>query len=72
MNMMGNLGGAVGPVVTGYLVGASGVSGPDAAHGWTMAMLVTSALYGLGAVAWLFLDPETPLDKAVACETPLP
>lgn len=65
MNMMGNLGGAVGPVVVGYILASSKVS-PDAAptmEGWTLAFLVAAAIYVVGAIAWLFIDPVTPLEE---------
>ncbi len=65
MNMMGNLGGAVGPVVVGYILASSKVA-PDAAPtmaGWTMAFLVAAAIYVVGAIAWLFIDPVTPLEE---------
>jgi MFS family permease len=64
MNMMGNLGGAVGPLVVGYIL-AAGKAVPDAApslESWTTAFLVAAAIYGVGAVAWLFIDPVTPLE----------
>jgi ACS family glucarate transporter-like MFS transporter len=64
MNMMGNLGGAVGPVVVGYILSSTKVSAdaPPTMQGWTTAFLVAAAIYGVGAVAWLFIDPVTPLD----------
>jgi MFS transporter, ACS family, glucarate transporter len=65
MNMMGNLGGAVGPVVVGYILNSTKIS-PEAAptlQGWTTAFLVAAAIYGVGAIAWLFIDPVTPLEQ---------
>jgi MFS transporter, ACS family, glucarate transporter len=65
MNMMGNLGGAVGPVVVGYILNSTKTSA-DAAptlQGWTTAFLVAAAIYGVGAIAWLFIDPVTPLEE---------
>ena len=50
MNMMGNLGGAVGPVVAGYMT-------------YKMGFVVFAGVYFLGALAWLFIDPVTPLDR---------
>jgi nitrate/nitrite transporter NarK len=68
MNMVGNFGGAVGPLVVGYVLDFGRVT-PDAApslESWTTAFLITAGIYGLGAIAWLFIDPVTPL-KAGAC-----
>ncbi len=50
MNMMGNLGGAVGPVVAGYMSYKTG-------------FVVFAGVYFLGALSWLFIDPVTPLDR---------
>lgn len=65
MNMMGNLGGAVGPVVVGYILSSTKVSAeaPPTLQGWTTAFLVAAAIYGVGALAWLFIDPVTPLEE---------
>ena len=53
MNMIGNFGGFVSPIVLGYIVGRTG--------NWNMAFYVTSALYLVGAVCWWKLDPTTPI-----------
>ena len=65
MNMMGNLGGAVGPVVVGYILNSTKLSAesPPTMQGWTTAFLVAAAIYGVGAIAWLFIDPVTPLEE---------
>lgn len=65
MNMMGNLGGAVGPVVVGYILNSTKVSAdaPPTLEGWTMAFLVAAAIYWVGAIAWMFIDPVTPLEE---------
>jgi ACS family glucarate transporter-like MFS transporter len=65
MNMMGNLGGAVGPVVVGYILNSTKVTpdAPPTLQGWTTAFLVAAAIYGIGAIAWLFIDPVTPLEE---------
>jgi len=57
MNMMGNLGGFVSPIVLGYIVGHTG--------NWNLTFYVTAGLYVLGAVCWWLLDPVTPLEKQV-------
>lgn len=54
MNSIGQMGGAVAPSVVGYLVQA----GPG---GWTMALYSAAAVYAIGFVCWIFLDPVTPL-----------
>lgn len=63
MNMMGNLGGAVGPVVVGYILNSSKTA-PDSLPtqaSWTLALLVAAAVYGIGSIAWIFIDPATPI-----------
>ena len=54
MNMMGNVGGFVSPIITGYLVQRTG-------H-WHLAFYITSAAYVLGIFFWLAMDPVTPLE----------
>jgi sugar phosphate permease len=54
MNMMGNVGGFVSPIVCGYIVKHTGQ--------WHLAFYVTAAAYLLGAVCWLSMDPVTPLE----------
>ena len=68
MNMMGNFGGAVGPVVVGYILDSTKVSAdaPPTLQGWTTAFLVAAAIYVVGAVSWFFIDPVTPLESAEA------
>jgi MFS family permease len=56
MNMMGNLGGFVAPIATGYILDLTG--------SWGLAFYISSAVYLVGAVCWLLLDPVTPLDRA--------
>jgi ACS family glucarate transporter-like MFS transporter len=57
MNMMGNLGGFVSPIVVGYVV--------QTTNSWTLAFYITGGVYLLGAVFWLLLDPVTPLEEQV-------
>jgi len=49
MNTTGNLGGLVGPLVVGLMV--------DRWHSWTYPFYVTAAVYVMGALAWLAIDP---------------
>jgi MFS family permease len=58
MNMMGNVGGFVSPIVCGYIVKHTGQ--------WHLAFYVTAAAYLLGAICWLSMDPVTPLEVQTA------
>src|SRR5579859_726920 len=64
MNMMGNLGGAIGPVVVGYILDRAkpAENVPPTLAGWTLAFLVAAAIYVVGAIAWMFIDSVTPLE----------
>jgi MFS transporter, ACS family, glucarate transporter len=55
MNMMGNIGGFVSPIVCGYIVKQTG--------NWNLAFYVTAGAYLLGALCWLGMDPVTPLKE---------
>ena len=55
MNMMGNFGGAVSPVVTGYLLTWTN-------QNWTVPLLVAAGTYLISAACWLFIDPVTPIE----------
>jgi MFS family permease len=57
MNMMGNLGGVVSPVVIGYILTWTN-------RNWDVAFYVSSAVYFAGTFCWMALDPVTPLEKA--------
>jgi MFS transporter, ACS family, glucarate transporter len=65
MNMMGNLGGAAGAVVVGYILNSTKLTAeaPPTTQGWITAFLLAAAIYGVGAIAWLFIDPVTPLEN---------
>ncbi len=56
MNTLGHLGGSVAPAIIGYLLAMSGNS-------WNLAFYASAALYALGGLCWLVLDPVTPLDR---------
>jgi ACS family glucarate transporter-like MFS transporter len=56
MNMMGNIAGGFSPVVVVYLLAWT-------SQNWTLTFYVSAAIYSLGAVFWLLLDPVTPLDE---------
>lgn len=55
MNMMGNVGGFLSPIVCGYIV--------DQTNNWNLAFYVTAAAYVAGIFFWLRMDPVTPLEK---------
>lgn len=63
MNTLGNFGGFVGPLVVGYLVEEWG--------SWTIPFYLTAAIYFMGACAWLFVDPDTPVDAGARPPRPL-
>jgi Na+/melibiose symporter-like transporter len=54
MNMMGNAGGALAPMMVPFVL--------KAAHGdWSANFWMFAAVYFLGGLCWLFIDPITPL-----------
>jgi ACS family glucarate transporter-like MFS transporter len=53
MNTLGNLGGLFGPLVLGFAV--------DRWHSWTIPFYITATIYAGGALAWLAIDPERPI-----------
>jgi ACS family glucarate transporter-like MFS transporter len=50
MNTSGNLGGLVGPLVVGFMV--------ERWQSWSYPFYVTAAVYVMGALAWLAVDPR--------------
>jgi MFS family permease len=58
MNMMGNFGGMAGPLVVGFVLTVTH-------RDWQLAFLISSVIYFLGAVCWLYIDPVTPLEAKV-------
>jgi MFS family permease len=59
MNTLGNMGGALSPLVIGYILRWSG-------NNWNLTFYVSAAVYLMGIVCWWFLDPVTPLDREAA------
>ena len=55
MNMASAVGGSLAPVLTGKLLAVRG--------GWEINFWISAAVYLLGFVCWLFLDPVTPLPE---------
>ena len=68
MNMMGNFGGMVGPTVVGLVLAATTVTTTAGVttKNWELVFAISSGVYFLGALFWLFIDPVTPLEKARA------
>ena len=54
MNTFGNLGGALLPIVMGAVLEATG--------SWDLSLYSVAALYGVAALCWLGIDPESPID----------
>jgi MFS family permease len=50
MNTVGNIGGAVGPIVVGYAV--------KEWNSWTLPFYVMAGVFVLGALMWLLVDPR--------------
>jgi sugar phosphate permease len=59
MNMMGSVAGALSPLVVGYLLAWT-------SQNWTLTFYVSSAIYCIGAICWLFLDAHTPMEAPIA------
>jgi MFS family permease len=58
MNTFGSIAGALSPLVVGYLLAFTG-------QNWTLTFYVSSAIYFVGAICWLFLDAHTPIQTGV-------
>jgi MFS transporter, ACS family, glucarate transporter len=58
MNMVGNIGGALSPLMISYLL-------KWYPNDWTLTFYVSSAIYLLGGICWLFIDACTPLEESV-------
>ena len=65
MNMMGNLGGFVSPIVIGFILDwtRDPVTKGNTPLGFELAFYVTGVLYMVGAICWLFIDSTTPLPQ---------
>ncbi len=58
MNTLGNLGGLVGPLVVGVAVARY--------DSWAIPFYITGALYVIGGLAWLAIDPNQPVERVPA------
>jgi MFS family permease len=56
MNMMGNLGGAVAPIVVAKVLALPGGN-------WDWNFYMFAGVYVVGALCWFFIDPVTPMDQ---------
>jgi MFS family permease len=63
MNTFGNIGGLIGPLVVGIAV--------DRWHSWTFPFYITALVYTGGALAWLAIDPTTPVTGSTAVQEPV-
>ena len=59
MNSWGNLGGAISPMVIGYVLQWTGSN-------WNLTFYVASAVYACGILCWMFLDSTTPIEGVAA------
>ena len=68
MNMMGNFGGALSPVVVPALLAAFTAPG-STDQNWSVAFLLFATVYFVGGLAWLFIDPVTTLEAGSGADT---
>ncbi|MCX6619540.1 MAG: MFS transporter [Acidobacteria bacterium] len=54
MGGFGNAGGAISPLVVGFILQSTN-------NNWDLAIYISAAVYFAGAFCWAFLDPVTPL-----------
>ncbi|MDX2150197.1 MAG: MFS transporter [Bryobacteraceae bacterium] len=59
MNMMGNFAGGLAPMLVGYVLEHSNKD-------WALTFYISSAIYFVGMICWMFIDPVTPLDEKQA------
>lgn len=55
MNMMGNFAGGMAPIVVGFVLTSTH-------QNWTVTFYISAAVYMVGMLAWMFIDPVTSLD----------
>jgi sugar phosphate permease len=59
MNTAGQMGGVAGPVAVGYILQYLN-------RNWTLALVISAAVYAIGGLCWIWIDPVTPVDKGEA------
>jgi ACS family glucarate transporter-like MFS transporter len=57
MNMAGNIAGGVAPLAVGYILKYTG-------NNWPLTFWISAAIYVLGGLCWIWIDPVTPIEKA--------
>jgi MFS transporter, ACS family, glucarate transporter len=62
MNMVGNLGATLGNLVTGLILKSYTVEGVVQKDGYVTCFIMFGLVYGLGVIAWLFIDPTKPIE----------
>jgi len=55
MNTAGQIGGAVGPFVVGYILQYLN-------HNWMLTFWLSAIIYVIGGLCWIWIDPVTPID----------
>jgi MFS family permease len=55
MNMAGNIGGAISPLAIGYILRWTD-------QNWNLTFYLSAAIYLMGVLCWMYLDPVTPLE----------
>lgn len=58
MNMMGNAGGALAPMIVPFVLKAYD-------NNWSANFWMFAAVYAVGGLCWLFINPVTPLEEQV-------
>jgi MFS family permease len=61
MNMMGSIAGAFSVTVVGYILTWTN-------DNWTLTFMISSGIYLIGAVCWLFLDSHSPVEPVESVE----
>lgn len=62
MNMIGNLGAALGNLITGLILAAHTVEGSGVqTAGYVICFVLFASVYGVGVLVWLFIDPSKPI-----------
>jgi MFS transporter, ACS family, glucarate transporter len=56
MNMMGNFAGGIAPIMVGYILSRTD-------QNWALTFYISAAIYFIGSICWMFIDPVSPLDR---------
>jgi nitrate/nitrite transporter NarK len=56
MNMAGNIAGGLSPLAVGYILKYTD-------RNWPLTFWISAAIYVLGGLCWVWIDPVTPLEK---------